>query len=61
MAIDSSPSQVMTNALQSLPFDNIIGGLLEACIEIQSEQAKAAAKFMKEVGLDPDKEAEEKE
>ena len=58
MAIDSSPS---TNALQSLPFDNIIGGLLEACIEIQSEQAKAVTKFMKEVGLDPDKEAEEKE
>ena len=61
MAIDSSPSQVTTNALQSLPFDNIIGGLLEACIEIQSEQAKAATKFMKEVGFPPDKEAEEKE
>ena len=61
MAIDSSPSQVTTNALQSLPFDNIMGGLLEACIEIQSEQAKAVTKFMKEVGLDPDKEAEEKE
>nr|DAL20177.1 MAG TPA_asm: hypothetical protein [Caudoviricetes sp.] len=34
---------------------------MEACIEIQSEQAKAVTKFMKEVGLDPDKEAEEKE
>ena len=61
MAKDPAPSQVTTNALQSLPFDNIIGGLMEACIETQSEQAKATAKFMKEVGLVPDKEAEEKE
>lgn len=61
MAKDPDPSQVTTNALQSLTLDNIIGGLLEACIEIQSEQAKAAAKFMKEAGLDPDKEAKEKE
>ena len=61
MAIDSSLSQVATNALQSLPFGNLIGAPLTACAEAQAEQAKAAAKFIKEVGLDPDKEAEDKE
>lgn len=33
MPIDSSPSQIATSALQSLPFGNIIGGLLKAYIE----------------------------
>ena len=61
MAKDSSPSQVATNALQAIPFDNIIGGPLKACAEAQAEQAEAADKFMKEVGLDPDKEVEGKE
>lgn len=61
MAIDSSPSQVATNALQGIPFGSIIGGPLRACAEAQAEQAKAAAKFIKEIGLDPDKETKEKE
>ncbi|MCI6390330.1 hypothetical protein P8F78_05710 [Parabacteroides distasonis] len=30
-------------------------------MEAQAEQAETTAKFIKEVGLDPDKEAEEKE
>lgn len=59
MAKDSSPSQVATNALQGIPFGSIIGGPLRACAEAQEEQAKAAAKFMKGAGLDPDKETEE--
>lgn len=42
MAIDSSPSQVATNALQELPFGSIIGGPLRACAEAQEEQAKTA-------------------
>lgn len=29
MAIDTTPSQVATNALQALPFGNIIGGRLK--------------------------------
>lgn len=61
MAKDPTPSQVATNALQGIPFGSIIGGPLKACIEAQSELAKAAAEFMKEAGLDPDKEAKEKE
>lgn len=61
MAKDPMPSQVATNAIQAPPFSNIIGGPLNACIEVQVEQTEAAAKFMKEVGLDPDKEAKEKE
>lgn len=47
MAKDPTPSQVATNALQSLPFDNIIGGPLKACIQAQQLE-KIAAEFMKE-------------
>ena len=54
-------SQVATNALQGIPFGSIIGDPLRACAEAQEEQAKVAAKFMKEAGLDLDKEAKEKE
>lgn len=61
MAKDPTLSQVATNALQGIPFGSIIGGPLRACAEAQEEQAKAAAEFMKEAGLDPDKDAKEKE
>lgn len=61
MAKDPTLSQVATNALQGIPFGNIIGPPLAACAEVQEEQAKAAAEFMKEAWLDPDKEAKEKE
>ena len=58
MAKDPTPSQVVTNALQGIPFGSIIGGPLRACAEAQ---AKAAAEFMKETELNSDKEAKEKE
>ena len=61
MAKDPTRWHVATDALQGIPFGSIIGGPLKACIEAQSELAKAAAEFMKEAGLDPDKEAKEKE
>ena len=61
MVKDSTPSQVATNALQGIPFGSIIGSPLRACAEAQAEQAKAAAEFMKEAGLDLDKETKEKE
>uniref|UniRef100_UPI004026A889 DUF2589 domain-containing protein n=1 Tax=Parabacteroides distasonis TaxID=823 RepID=UPI004026A889 len=61
MAKDPILSQIATNALQALPFGSIIGGPLKACTEAQSELAKTNVEFMKEAGLDPDKEAEEKE
>lgn len=60
MAKDPTPSQVATNALQGIPFGSIIGGPLRACAEAQQLE-KSIAKFMKEAGLDPDKETEEKE
>lgn len=60
MAKDPTPSQVATNALQGIPFDNIIGGPLNACIEAQQLE-KTAAEFMKEAGLDLDKDAKDKE
>ena len=33
MAIDTTPSQVATSALQAIPFGSIIGGPLKAAIE----------------------------
>lgn len=61
MAKDPTPSHVATDALQGIPFGSIIGGPLRACAETQEEQAKAVAKFMKEVGLNPDEETEDEE
>lgn len=60
MAIDSSPSQVATSALQALPFSNIIGGPLTACIEAQAMAAKTSWNFIQEVGLNVDPETGEK-
>ena len=57
---DPTPPQTATEVLR-IPFSSIIGGPLKACVEAQAEQAETTAKFIKEVGLDPDKEAEEKE
>lgn len=60
MAIDTTPSQVATNALQALPFGNIIGGPLKACIEAQAMAAKTSWNFIQEVGLNTDPETGEK-
>lgn len=49
--IDTTPSAVATNALQSMPFGTLIGGPLKACIEAQTDSALATWKFIKEVGL----------
>ena len=54
MAIDTTPSQVATSALQALPFGNIIGGPLKACIEAQAMAAQTSWKFIQEVGLNTD-------
>lgn len=51
MAIDSSASQVATNALQAIPFGAIIGAPLKACIEAQALAAQTSWNFIKEVGL----------
>ena len=60
MPIDTSPSQVATSALQSLPFGNIIGGPLKACIEAQAMAAKTSWNFIQEVGLNTDPKTGEK-
>ncbi len=60
MAIDKSPSQVATSALQALPFGNIIGGPLKACIEAQAMAAKTSWNFIQEVGLNTDPKTGEK-
>lgn len=60
MAIDTTPSQVATSALSALPFGNIIGGPLKACIEAQAMAAKTSWNFIQEVGLNTDPETGEK-
>ncbi len=54
MEIDTTPSSVATSALQSLPFGNIIGGPLKACVEAQADAAMTTWKFIQEVGLTQD-------
>lgn len=60
MAIDTSPSQVATSALQALPFGSIIGGPLKAAIEAQAMAAKTSWNFIQEVGLNTDPDTGEK-
>lgn len=54
MSIDSAPSQVATNALQGIPFSQIIGSPLKAAIEAQTMAAQTTWKFIQEVGLNTD-------
>lgn len=54
MAIDATPSNVATNALAALPFDSIIGGPLNACIEAQAMAAQTTWNFIQKVGLTED-------
>lgn len=53
--IDTSPSNVATNALQSIPFGSVIGGPLKACIDAQTQAAKCTYEFIRDVGLTTDK------
>lgn len=56
MAIDTTPSQVATSALQAIPFGSIIGAPLKACIEAQAMAAKSSWEFIQQVGLNTNKE-----
>ena len=60
-AIDTTPSQVATNALQAIPFGSIIGGPLKACIEAQAMAAQTSWQFIQEVGLNTDPKTGQKE
>lgn len=61
MAIDTSPSQVATSALQAIPFGSMIGGPLKACIEAQAMAAQTSWQFIQEVGLNTNSKTGEKE
>ena len=50
MAVDKTPSQVATSALQAIPFGSIIGGPLKACVEAQALAAKTTWEFIQNVG-----------
>ena len=58
--IDTTPSQVATSALQAIPFGSIIGGPLKACIDAQAQAAQTTWEFIKQVGLQTDKEGNTK-
>lgn len=60
MAIDSTPSQVATSALQAIPFGSIIGGPLKACVEAQALAAKTTWEFIQNVGINVNPETGEK-
>lgn len=51
MAIDKAAADIATSSLQSLPFGNIIGGPLIACVEAQAQAAKTSWDFIQQVGL----------
>ena len=51
MAIDRSAAEAATSSLQSLPFGNIIGGPLVACVEAQAQAARTYWEFIQNVGL----------
>ncbi|MFR4222744.1 MAG: DUF2589 domain-containing protein [Akkermansia sp.] len=40
-----------TSSLKSLPFGNIIGGPLVACVEAQAQAARTSWEFIQNVGL----------
>ena len=61
MAIDATPSQVATSALQAIPFGSMIGGPLKACIEAQAMAAQTSWQFIQEVGLNTDPNTGKKE
>ncbi len=60
MAIDTTPSQVASDALAALPFGNIIGAPLTACIDAQALAAQTTWRFIQNVGLQTDPETGEK-
>ena len=60
MAIDNTPPQDESNKLQAIPFGNIIGGPLKACIDAQTAAAKTTWEFMQNVGLNTDSQTGDK-
>lgn len=50
--ISTAPSSVATSALRAIPFENIIGGPLQACVKAQRLAAQTTVDFIREVGLE---------
>ena len=50
--ISTAPSAVATSALRAIPFENIIGGPLQACVKAQRLAAQTTVDFIREVGLE---------
>jgi hypothetical protein len=50
---DATSQEIVTNALQSIPFENLIGGPLTACVKAQEMAADATWRYIKEVGFVP--------
>lgn len=55
MAIGSGVTSSTVSALNGLPFENIIGGPLNACVLAQKEAALTTIDFIQSVGLTTDK------
>jgi hypothetical protein len=53
--IDTTPSTVATNALQAIPFGQIIGGPLSACVDAQREAAMTTVSFINDIVFTTDK------
>ena len=51
MDVSNTPSQVATTALTAIPFSNIIGAPLNACITAQAQAAEKTWEFINNVGL----------
>lgn len=51
MPVDTSPSRVATQQLQSIPFGSLIGAPLDAAITAQAQAALTTVNFIQSVGL----------
>jgi len=58
---DATPQEIVTNALQTIPFENLIGGPLTACVKAQEMAAEATWRYIKEVGFSPSSEDDRQE
>ena len=53
-SIDASAAGIAMNSLQAIPFGQVIGGPLKACIDAQSEAALSTFNFINNVGIERD-------
>jgi len=59
--VDDSPRQVTTSALHTMPFENLIGGPLKACVEAQEMATDTTWRFIREVGFTSNDDEESQE